>query len=91
MWYLPYRVEEDGETQPGHGEVGVPCLALYHGESGCSAFTRGAQPPRWPGEEEKVQRSLAPLPDLPPVSRGQCQWLPHIRTPMPESAVKVCW
>ena len=35
---VPYR-EEEG--RPGQGEVGVPCLALYHGESGYSAYTRG--------------------------------------------------
>ena len=38
---VPEDEEEDGETRPGQGEVGVPCLALYHGESGYSAFTRG--------------------------------------------------
>ena len=34
---VPYKEEED---RPGQGEVGVPCVALYHGESGYSAFTR---------------------------------------------------
>ena len=29
--------EEEGEGRPGQGQVGVPCLALYHGESGYSA------------------------------------------------------
>ena len=33
--------EEQGGGRPGQGEVGVPCLALYHGESGYSSFTRG--------------------------------------------------
>ena len=37
---VPEDKEEDGESRPGQGEVGVPCLALYHGESGYSAFTR---------------------------------------------------
>ena len=38
---MPGNEEEDGEARPGQGEVGVPYLALYHGESGYSAFTRG--------------------------------------------------
>ena len=33
--------EEQGGDRPGQGEVGVPCLALYHGESGYSSFTCG--------------------------------------------------
>ena len=33
--------EEVGGGRPGQGEVGVPCLSLYHGESGYSSFTRG--------------------------------------------------
>ena len=33
--------EEQGGGRPGQGEVGVPCTALYHGESGYSAYTRG--------------------------------------------------
>jgi hypothetical protein len=33
--------EMDGPRRPGQGQVGVPCTALYHGESGYSAFTRG--------------------------------------------------
>ena len=33
--------EEQGGGRPGQGEVGVPCLSLYHGESGYSAFVRG--------------------------------------------------
>ena len=33
--------EEEGEGRAGQGEVGVPCLALYHSESGYSAFPRG--------------------------------------------------
>ena len=38
---VPQEEEEEGERRPGQGEAGVPCQALYHGESGCSAFTRG--------------------------------------------------
>ena len=33
--------EEQGGGRPGQGEVGVPCVALYHGQSGYSGFTRG--------------------------------------------------
>ena len=35
--------EEVGGGRPGQGEVGVPCLSLYHGESGYSSFTRGLE------------------------------------------------
>ena len=38
---VPLEEEEEGERRPGQGELGVPCTALYHGESGYSAFTRG--------------------------------------------------
>ena len=30
-----------GERRPGQGQVGVPCLSLYHGQSGYSGYTRG--------------------------------------------------
>ena len=33
--------EEQGGGRPGQGELGVPCLALYHGESGYSSYIRG--------------------------------------------------
>ena len=38
---VPQEEEEEGERRPGQGEAGVPCQALYHGESGYSAYTRG--------------------------------------------------
>ena len=38
---VPELEEEDGDQRPGQGRVGVPCLALYHGQSGYSGFTRG--------------------------------------------------
>ena len=37
---VPADEEQDG-SRPGQGEVGVPCLALYHGQSGYSGKTRG--------------------------------------------------
>ena len=37
---VPEAEEQDGE-RPGQGEVGVPCVSLYHGQSGYSAKTRG--------------------------------------------------
>ena len=33
--------EEVGGSRKGQGEVGVPCIALYHGQSGYSANVRG--------------------------------------------------
>ena len=33
--------EEVGGSRQGQGEVGVPCIALYHGQSGYSANVRG--------------------------------------------------
>ena len=33
--------EEQGGGRPGQGEVGVPCTALHHGESGYSAYACG--------------------------------------------------
>ena len=41
---VPVEEELEGERRPGQGQVGVPCTALYHGESGYSAFTRGLDP-----------------------------------------------
>ena len=38
---VPVVEEEEGERRPGEGQVGVPCTALYHGETGYNAFTRG--------------------------------------------------
>ena len=38
---VPELEEEDGDQRPGQGKVGVPCLALYHGQSGYNGFTRG--------------------------------------------------
>ena len=40
---VPEEEEEEGERRPGQGQVGVPCLALYHGQSGYSGFTRGLE------------------------------------------------
>ena len=40
---MPEEEEEEGERRPGQGQVGVPCLALYHGQSGYSGFTRGLE------------------------------------------------
>ena len=37
---VPADEEQDG-SRPGQGVVGVPCLALYHGQSGYSGKTRG--------------------------------------------------
>ena len=37
---MPDSEEKDG-SRPGQGKVGVPCTALYKGESGYSAFVRG--------------------------------------------------
>ena len=42
--------EEVGGSRKGQGEVGVPCTALYHGQSGYSANVRG-------GEHQADQRS----------------------------------
>ena len=33
--------EEQGEGRPGQGDVEIPCAALYHGESRCSAYKPG--------------------------------------------------
>ena len=38
---VPGEGEEEGERRPGQGEVGVPCRALCHRESGYSGYTRG--------------------------------------------------
>ena len=38
---VPINEEEEGVRRPGQGVVGVPCTALYHRESGQSAYTRG--------------------------------------------------
>ena len=35
--------EEVGGSRHGQGEVGVPCIALYHGQSGYSGFVRGGE------------------------------------------------
>ena len=35
------KEEEGGEKRPGQGQVGVPCLGLYHGQSGYSGYERG--------------------------------------------------
>ena len=40
---VPQEEELEGERRPGQGTQGVPCRALYHGESGYSAFTRGLE------------------------------------------------
>ena len=40
---VPEEEKEEGERRPGQGQVGVPCLALYHGQSGYSGFTRGLE------------------------------------------------
>ena len=37
---VPAEEEQDG-SRPGQGVVGVPCLALYHGQSGYNGYTRG--------------------------------------------------
>ena len=42
--------EEVGGSRQGQGEVGVPCTALYHGQSGYSGFVRG-------GEHQTDQRA----------------------------------
>ena len=31
----------DDDQRPGQGQVGVPCQAIYHGQSGYSGYTRG--------------------------------------------------
>ena len=33
--------EDDDDQRPGQGQVGVPCQAIYHGQSGYSGYTRG--------------------------------------------------
>ena len=38
---VPAFEEEDGDQRPGQGQVGVPCKALYHGQSGYNGYTRG--------------------------------------------------
>ena len=38
---VPQEEEESGERRPGQGQVGVPCLSLYHGQSGYSGYERG--------------------------------------------------
>ena len=48
--------EEEGGGRQGQGEVGVPCLFLYQGESGYSAFTRGQFHDK--DEEKKKQSNI---------------------------------
>ena len=38
---VPKEEEVGGERRPGQGQVGVPCLSLYHGQSSYSGYTRG--------------------------------------------------
>ena len=40
---VPQEEELEGESRPGQGAEGVPCTALYHGELGYSAYTRGLE------------------------------------------------
>ena len=40
---VPQEEELEGERRRGQGTQGVPCRALYHGESGYSAFTHGLE------------------------------------------------
>ena len=40
---VPLEEELEGEKRPGQGTQGVPCRAIYHGESGYSAYTRGLE------------------------------------------------
>ena len=35
--------EEAGGNRQGQGKVGVPCIALYHGQSGYCGYTRGGE------------------------------------------------
>ena len=47
--------EVGGQRKPGQGQVGVPCLSLYHDQSGYSGYTRGID-----HQEGQEQRQLAP-------------------------------
>ena len=38
---VPAFEEDDDDQRPGQGQVGVPCQAIYHGQSGYSGYTRG--------------------------------------------------